>query len=110
MCSMRTPVKGQWCDHYECFDLNNYIESNTKSKAWICPVCPSDKPVNLYRDEFMMALIEASNGETEAEIDYESLEVKFKHGIYSLTPEALILKNKENSSTATDSVKVSEVS
>lgn len=28
MCPMKTPVKGQWCDHYECFDLHTYIESN----------------------------------------------------------------------------------
>jgi hypothetical protein len=33
----------------------------------------------------MIALIEVSKGETEAEIDYESLQVKFKHGVYNLT-------------------------
>jgi hypothetical protein len=37
----------------------------------------------------MMALIESSKGETEAEIDYETLEVKFNHRVYNLTPEGL---------------------
>lgn len=42
----------------------------------------------------MMALIEVAKGETEAEIDYETLEVKFNHGVYSLTPEGLQVKEK----------------
>jgi hypothetical protein len=57
--------------------------------VWKCPVCPSDKPVNLFLDDFMMALIDASKGETEAEINYETLEVKFSHGVFSLTPDGL---------------------
>ena len=28
---MKTPVKGQWCDHYDCFDLENYLSFNIKS-------------------------------------------------------------------------------
>jgi len=91
---MKTPVKGQWCDHYECFDLNTYIESNQKAQVWRCPVCPQDKPVNLYRDEFMQELIDAAKGETEAEIDYETLEVKFKHSVFNLTPDGLQAKEK----------------
>jgi hypothetical protein len=39
-------------------------------------------------------LIDASKGETEAEIDYETLEVKFQHGVYNLTPEGLQVKEK----------------
>lgn len=51
--SMATPVKGQWCDHLECFDLTNFIELNKKNRRWICPVKQCDKPVMLFRDEFM---------------------------------------------------------
>lgn len=40
----------------------------------------------------MTALIDVSKGESEAEIDYETLEVKFQHGVYSLTPDGLLLK------------------
>lgn len=41
------PVRGQWCDHFQCFDLETYISSNAKfsSRKWICPVCPGDKPI-----------------------------------------------------------------
>jgi hypothetical protein len=92
MVQMKTPVKGQWCDHYECFDINTYLESNQRAQIWKCPVCPQDKPVILSKDEFMMALIEVSRGETDCEIDYENLEAKFAHGTYSLTPEGLVPK------------------
>ena len=37
----------------------------------------------------MMALIEVSRGEKEAEIDYEKLLVKFQHGEYRLAPDGL---------------------
>jgi hypothetical protein len=77
MGDMKNPAKGQWCDHYECFELDTYIAQNISSKIWKCPVCPADKPVILYKDEFMMALIEVSKGECEAEINYETLKVKF---------------------------------
>jgi hypothetical protein len=98
MCEMRIPVKGQWCDHYECFDLSTYLESNSKAKAWKCPVCPQDKPILLYKDEFMMALIEAGGkGETEAEIDYETLQVRFSNGsvVFKLSPDGLDPENGE---------------
>lgn len=45
----------------------------------------------------MMALIEVAKQETEAEIDYETLEVKFNHGIYALTPDGLQAKEKQPS-------------
>ena len=53
-------------------------------------MCPSDKPVLLYKDEFMMQLIEVSRGETDCEINYEALEVKFAHGSYKLTADGLV--------------------
>ena len=91
MCDMKNPAKGQWCDdHYECFDLEAYLQSNAKAQIWKCPVCPADKPIQLFKDEFMMALIEVANGEKEAEINYEKLTVKFQHAEYKLTPEGLL--------------------
>jgi hypothetical protein len=52
----------------------------------------------LYKDEFMMALIEAGGkGETEAEIDYETLQVRFSNGtlVYKLTSDGLDPENGE---------------
>jgi hypothetical protein len=79
---MKTPVKGQWCLHPKCFDLETYIATNTKfsNRKWICPTCPLDKPIMLFRDEFMMKLIEAtSDDETQCTIN-EKLEIKFNPG------------------------------
>ncbi|CAI9094179.1 OLC1v1029873C2 [Oldenlandia corymbosa var. corymbosa] len=36
---IRTPVKGQSCKHFECFDLNNYMDINSKRPSWRCPHC-----------------------------------------------------------------------
>jgi len=77
MAEMKNPIKGQWCDHYECFDLETYLQSNVKAQIWKCAICPQDKPVQFFKDEFMMALIEVSKGEKEVEIDYEKLTAKF---------------------------------
>lgn len=36
-----TPVRGEQCSHWQCFDLRNFIESNTHvtGTRWHCPVC-----------------------------------------------------------------------
>jgi hypothetical protein len=52
--------------------------------------------IDLFLDEFMMELIKVSNRETEAEIDYEVLEVRFKHAVYKITANGLYLKEKFN--------------
>lgn len=36
---MRTPVKGQKCDHPQCFDCDNFLDINSKSPSWQCPHC-----------------------------------------------------------------------
>ncbi len=43
-----------------------------------------------------MELIKVSNRETEAEIDYEVLEVRFKHAVYKISANGLYLKEKFN--------------
>jgi hypothetical protein len=36
-----TPVRGEQCSHWQCFDLRNFVESNTHvtGTRWQCPVC-----------------------------------------------------------------------
>ncbi|KAL2902653.1 E4 SUMO-protein ligase PIAL2 [Bienertia sinuspersici] len=36
---IRTPVKGNSCKHYQCFDFNNYVEINSRRPSWRCPSC-----------------------------------------------------------------------
>lgn len=53
---LRVPVKGQWCSHYDCFDLENYLGMNAitqKLRNWTCPLERKDKPMILRRDEFL---------------------------------------------------------
>lgn len=52
---VKLPARGQWCLHPNCFDLNNYINSNSSfnNRRWNCPMNPKEKPVVLIIDEFM---------------------------------------------------------
>lgn len=67
-----TPVKGQWCEHLQSFELNAYIWGNNRfnNRKWICPICPSDKPVILKRNEFFEKLLQKVNeNETNCSIN-----------------------------------------
>ena len=100
------PVRGQWCDHFQCFDLETYISSNSKftNRKWICPVCPGDKPIIVFKDEFMMRLIEIASKENYDEFKVEinsKLEVIFDQKIYLMTDDDIIDPNDpEERSTA----------
>ena len=47
MTPIREPVRGKHCRHFQCFDLLNFIESNSfpSGRRWKCPCC--DKFVSL---------------------------------------------------------------
>lgn len=38
---LKTPVRGKQCNHWQCFDLRNFVESNSHvtGTRWECPVC-----------------------------------------------------------------------
>ncbi|KAL4339682.1 hypothetical protein GQ457_08G032210 [Hibiscus cannabinus] len=36
---IRIPVKGHTCKHLQCFDLNNYVDINSRRPSWRCPHC-----------------------------------------------------------------------
>lgn len=36
---IKTPVKGHSCKHHQCFDLDNYLDINSKKPSWRCPDC-----------------------------------------------------------------------
>lgn len=43
MTVMNEPVRGQQCQHFQCFDLFNFIETNSfpSGRRWKCPCCDS---------------------------------------------------------------------
>ena len=57
--------------------LLNSLEMNNKDAASVVRKIATSPYSQLFKDEFMMALIEVANGEKEAEINYEKLTVKF---------------------------------
>jgi hypothetical protein len=98
-CSMETPVKGQWCEHLGCVDLKNFVDLNRKNRMWKCPECVSDRPVMLYRDEFMYQLLELakaisaeSDGVNEAVIDIAEMTVSLgSKGPYVISADCIEL-------------------
>jgi len=36
---MKYPGKGIKCNHFQCFDLKEYIKRSNKYRKWICPIC-----------------------------------------------------------------------
>ena len=52
------PVRGIYCQHYQCFDLRNYIELMFFSRAreWKCPYCKKDAR-KLIIDKYQLSLI-----------------------------------------------------
>lgn len=44
---IKTPVKGKFCEHLQCFDLDAFVTTNTKltNRKWFCPCVRQDKPV-----------------------------------------------------------------
>ncbi|KAF2174894.1 hypothetical protein K469DRAFT_680739 [Zopfia rhizophila CBS 207.26] len=54
------PVRGKACPHYDCFDLNTFLETRKRKDGasaadmWKCPICLSDaRPQNLLVDGFL---------------------------------------------------------
>ena len=64
---IRTPVRGADCRHYECFDLDNFLETRSGSlkgppcqpEQFKCPICNGDaRPQSLLIDEWFCKMLE----------------------------------------------------
>jgi len=44
-----TPVKGIFCTHDRCFDLETFLEFSGQSNSWQCPMCYSSCTLDLLR-------------------------------------------------------------
>eukprot|EP00434_Breviolum_minutum_P041268 symbB.v1.2.036710.t1/scaffold5234.1/size29521/1 len=65
-----SPVRGAECRHFQCLDLDPYLISNYRMKAfnsrWRCPLCSLDlRPKDLRVDTFVQMLLK----ETEPEVE-----------------------------------------
>eukprot|EP00357_Protocruzia_adherens_P002559 CAMPEP_0115012466 /NCGR_PEP_ID=MMETSP0216-20121206/24752_1 /TAXON_ID=223996 /ORGANISM="Protocruzia adherens, Strain Boccale" /LENGTH=535 /DNA_ID=CAMNT_0002381525 /DNA_START=56 /DNA_END=1660 /DNA_ORIENTATION=+ len=58
---MQTPVRGSKCNHQQCFNLETYLEtiSKTRMKKWMCPYCKS-KVFRMCVDPFVKEILAKS--------------------------------------------------
>ena len=59
---LQVPVRGAQCRHFECFDLNVFLETRRpepwKPEQFACPICGSDaRPASLTRDAWFMSVV-----------------------------------------------------
>ncbi|XP_022802721.1 zinc finger MIZ domain-containing protein 2-like [Stylophora pistillata] len=55
------PVRGHDCKHIQCFDLESYLDLNSKRESWKCPVCSETAPVvGLEVDPFIWCILTTS--------------------------------------------------
>ena len=90
---IKIPVKGRWCEHYDCFDLESYLGTNLQYPKWTCPKTNRDKPIKLFGDEFTMLLLQlAAENDTLVHIDYHSMRAKFNEsGLeFEISPKGLV--------------------
>ncbi|CAE7869176.1 pli1, partial [Symbiodinium necroappetens] len=64
------PVRGKGCRHLQCLDLDAYLISNYRMKAfnsrWRCPTCSFElRPRDLIVDSFVQMLLDQTAEETE---------------------------------------------
>ena len=85
---MKTPVRSFRCPHFQCFDLQNFLESNqhVTGTRWECPVCNKliVSVFELLHCEFTSSLLKQY--EKEATSTRNRVEV-FSDGRYRLRPE-----------------------
>eukprot|EP00929_Paragymnodinium_shiwhaense_P076978 TRINITY_DN39617_c0_g1_i2.p1 TRINITY_DN39617_c0_g1~~TRINITY_DN39617_c0_g1_i2.p1 ORF type:complete len:529 (+),score=90.67 TRINITY_DN39617_c0_g1_i2:93-1679(+) len=63
---LQEPVRGEGCQHLQCFGLLAYLQSNKQMRAfnnrWVCPVCSLVlRPTDLRRDAYVEKVL-ASTG------------------------------------------------
>ncbi|XP_074317559.1 uncharacterized protein LOC141653627 isoform X2 [Silene latifolia] len=65
---IRIPAKGHMCKHYQCFDLSNYVELNSKRPSWRCPHCNQSVNFTDLRVDRMMVKVLQEAGENVSEV------------------------------------------
>ena len=70
---MAMPGRGIFCQHFQCFDLANYLEliSNSENPRWVCPICK--QPAYEFKiDCIMSAILAMCPGDKAAEVSFRT--------------------------------------
>lgn len=67
---VQEPVRGEHCQHLQCYSLNAYLTSNRKMSAfnnrWVCPLCSLIlRPTDLRLDAYVAAALRGTTEEDE---------------------------------------------
>merc|ERR1740117_1017845 len=67
---VQEPVRGEHCQHLQCFSLSAYLMSNRKMRAfnnrWVCPLCSLIlRPNDLRLDAYVAGVLARTSEETE---------------------------------------------
>lgn len=96
MARIDDPVRGERCQHFQCFSLEAYIISNQQIRAfnnrWVCPVCSLVlRPSDLLRDEYVARVLR----ETAEDVEEVAMNLD---GTWRVPPQLQVRVQADNSS------------
>ena len=80
---MAIPVRGNKCHHFQCFDLDSYLEKGAADGCWQCPIC--NKPTatsSLVRDDFMSLILANADSVPASSARCPGMDMVFVHAFY----------------------------
>merc|ERR1712196_413189 len=106
------PVRGEHCQHLQCFELSAYLQSNQKMRAfnnrWTCPLCSLTlHPSDLRHDTYVASVLKgiAADVEEVAVMADGSWKTAGTNGLHQETPANTTATSNDTaaaSSTAVD--------
>ncbi|KAH7711510.1 MIZ zinc finger family protein [Aphelenchoides avenae] len=68
--SIKTPVRSTTCMHLQCFDLDNFIDSNASREKPKCPICNVDiNTSQLVVDEYFQSVLSVAAKDNASEVE-----------------------------------------
>jgi len=102
MSAIQTPVRGKNCKHIQCFDLRNYLLSNStvSGSRWRCVVCEDFVPMqDLMIDGFMSKILNDFGQDVNASRDKVEI---CMDGTYKLLDANRLRYQQKRSSSSND--------
>lgn len=99
MSAIKVPVRGKRCKHMQCFDLANYLHSNSMVSGgrWRCLVCEDFVPVqDLMIDGFIAKILEDHGNDVNSSRDKVEI---YRDGTWKFLSENRLKYSTKRSST-----------
>jgi hypothetical protein len=102
MSAIQVPVRGKKCKHIQCFDLKNYLLSNSHVSGgrWRCLVCEDFVPVrDLMIDGFIEKILEEHGQDVSTSRDKVEI---YRDGTWKFLPENKLRYQRKRASVPSD--------